>query len=163
MKKNLDKMIKLIVVALIAGFVFVACVPELPSVLDPLGITSSGSSGGSGGGGVTFTANLGNLAATLWDEKNAPLTIDPNSEGDTFIGWKDYGNKGTDGEALNVSGRSEKAGTISDATYTAEYSSTEKILDRTVSLTGVYADATASKWDTISSWSLADLKTEFGK
>lgn len=162
MKKTLDKLTKFVAIALIASFAFIGCSSDDDSENTPSDTQQEETKEEQKQDEQKSSSNPITLASTLWDEKNSPLTIAPDADGNTFIGWKDYGNKLSDGSALDVSKRSSKAGTITEATYTAEYSSNALILDRTVSKSGEYADATTSKWNNISSWTFEDLKTEFG-
>ena len=100
MSKSLITGIKL-AGAFVFATMFVACVPELPSVLDPLGVTQSSSSSGGGGGGnndnggrteTSETLAPGGSYAVLNDGTSAgrKAVTAPTTPGDIKIGATSY-------------------------------------------------------------------------
>ena len=70
--------------AIVLSFGFIACSPELPSALDPLGVTSSSSSGGGGGSGsgssaTVTTKNLTKSTVSTTASINESVTVDLSS------------------------------------------------------------------------------------
>lgn len=108
---------------------------------------------------INSTVSGGTLGSTLWNED---CEVGYTTTADTYnttmpIGWKDYGN------TYSITPTRTKSCTMAENTYTNEYSTRALILDRLINVsTSEYSDATTSKWDTISTWSLSDLVSAFG-
>mgnify|MGYP002857748641 CR=1 FL=1 len=109
----------------------------------------------------TTINNVGTLNSALWYES---CEVGYTSVADAYgtkmpIGWKIYNLT----YANSLTPTLAKSCEMAAGTYTAEYSTRALILDRLVNAaTSAYSDATDSKWDAISAWSLADLVSAFG-
>ena len=99
----------------------------------------------------------GTLATALW-ETSTYLYLSGYA---ADVGWKVYSlTKG--GSAVDTSKTATNTNVISEATYTAEYTTRAQVLDRVYNTTShAYAADSTAAWDTISAFSLASLASDF--
>ena len=157
------KSVVLILMALVLAFAVISCgdkpsskQPEDKPVVEPFVPRD-----------YSAAAGTGTLNAKIWFDSTVPTALDPDVEGNTNVGWKDY-NVYWKGEKLDSTGKDKKAdlagynkskntGTITDEVYNAEYKTRDQILNRVYNKsTGKYEDDTSASWD------LTALKAEFG-